>query len=190
MYWTKKEPSIPDKIKENIGYEKQLELEIKMKQKYLQAIKQQTLGYIHGLEVGSYFSRDTLHKSWLYFGNKNKKEATKEHKDAYKYVKHLIDRMFEGFDHKIKEIIMQGYSQYAYDIIVKVSYEGIKREIEICIPILTAINSDESREYTDNGKYIIRNVKGCSHEWIDSTYDFDEINDIISEFLEKEVANE
>lgn len=197
MFQEKSKPG--SEVIENLAYESQLELEIKTKQKYLQALQEQTLDYIHHLDTVVYFPAEILRGSWYYLsGEKERIKDNQKVKDLSEQARELRKTQKNSFDFLtdsikkhlvpkdsnvvITDIIAEGLCTYAYKINADITINGITKNVNFRIPVLRNIDQ-ENRVYALEGRYRLGYDNDCCDEFLAASYDMKEIADAVWEYI-------
>lgn len=176
------EKKIGADINENIAWEQQLEAAIRTKQKYLEAIQEQTLRKIHSLPVQIYFPTNTLKNLSKYMSAENRKEVDKEIKDSVACFKHIFKKFVGDYKYKLTKVLCMGYEQCGYEVGFKIN----KTEFSLTIPVVENIRA-KNREWMVDGKYLVCVKDGpCSYKCIGKSYDIDELHTFIDAYFEEE----
>ena len=201
MMWNlfKEKPKPGSEVIENLAYESQLKLEIKTRQKYLQALEEQTLDYIHHLDTVTHFPEEILRGSWYYFSGEKERikdnqkvkdlseqarELRKTQKNSFDYLTRAIEYHLVPKDSKvvITDIIAEGLVTYGYKINADITINGITKNVNFHIPVLRNIDQD-NRVYALEGKYRLGYDNDCCDEFLAASYDMKEIADAVWEYI-------
>ena len=153
--------------------------------------KLRMINNIRGLYID--ISERTLETVWHGFHNKpTDKEELKTYKSAYDYIdftikKHIIGDIECSCKKKnfIEDIVVCGFDRYAYNI----TFIANDTKFLLEVPVVKNISLD-NYIYCHYGQYCLRYYSSkCCQEYIEASYELDDIKKAFKEFIERKNNN-
>lgn len=163
------------KIKQTVALKAEIKNEIYKKEIIVDSLNNTIIKLVQSIITP--LNEKMLHQAW-----QQQNEKTKKDRKMYEFVKDvIIGDFFNGNKQaKLKEIVMCGYDEYAYNFKV----ELCNIYFEITYPCTTNITKEDHLINTSNGEYILRYKDDSScWAWITSSYDSSDIAKAIEKLI-------
>ena len=165
----------PSKIKQTVALKAEIKNEIYKKEMIVDSLNNTIIKLVKSIITP--LNEKMLHKAW-----QQQSEKLKKDRNMYEFVKDtIIGDFFNGNKKaKLKEIVMCGYDEYAYNF--KVEFHNVS--FQITYPCTSNITKEDHLLATSHGEYILRYEDDSScWAWITSSYDPSDIAKAIEKLI-------